>query len=162
MLPQSEVLAQPFQCWAKSYDGPSYDWALSIQQTEDGGYIVAGESNSFGTGAEDWNGWVLKLKSNGDVEWQKTYGGAGDERRRSIQQTEDGGYIVAGKSNSFKVGVYNDAWLLKLNGNGDIEWQKTYGGSFGDSAESIQQTADGGYIVAGHTCSFGVHSGCWL
>ena len=72
----------------------AYDYANSIQQTSDGGYIVAGETMSFGAGGSD--AWVLKLDGNGNVQWQKTYGGTGNDYANSIQQTSDGGYIVAG------------------------------------------------------------------
>jgi len=155
------------QQWARVYGGDSYDIANSIQQTTDGGYIVAGYTSSFGAGNDD--AWVLKLNSSGDVIWQKTYGGSGYDYAYSIQQTTDGGYIVAGKL-YFGSGA-NDFWVLKLNSRGDVDeilqsWQKTYGGSNYDSddyAYSIQQTTDGGYIVAGQTYSFGAGNGdAWV
>jgi hypothetical protein len=90
----------------------------------------------------------LKLDPNGDVQWQKTYGGPSGDGAYSIQQTTDGGYIVAGWTSSFGAGN-GDIWVLKLDPNGDVQWQKTYGGPSGDGAYSIQQTTDGGYIVAG-------------
>ena len=126
-------------------------YANSIQQTSDGGYIVAG-TTSFGAGINDI--WILKLDQTGTVSWQKTYGGSGDDDAYSIQQTTDGGYIVAGSTSSFGAGNY-DMWILKLDQTGTVSWQKTYGGSGGDCAYSIQQTSDGGYIVAGYTTSFG-------
>jgi len=138
--------------WQKTYGGSDYDYAYSIQQTTDGGYIVAGSTGSFG--ADYGDSWVLKLDSNGNVTWQKTYGGSGDDVASSIQQTTDGGYIVAGSTDSFGAGG-SDAWVLKLGSNGNVTWQKTYGGSGDDVATSIQQTTDGGYIVAGSTDSFG-------
>ncbi len=137
--------------WAATYGGSGYDWANSIQQTSDGGYIVAGSTSSFGAGSNDV--WVLKLDANGNVEWQKTYGSSRNEGAFSIQQTSDGGYIVAGGTSSFGAGDY-DFWVLKLDASGNVEWQKTYGGSDGEYAQSIQQTTDGGYIVAGYTNSF--------
>jgi len=138
--------------WANTYGGSSDDYAYSIQQTSDGGYIVAGYTNSFGAGGTD--AWVLKLDANGNVQWQKTYGGSSDDYAYSIQQTSDGGYIVAGYTESFGAG-YADVWVLKLDANGNVQWQKTYGGSGWDEAYSIQRTLDGGYIVAGWTDSFG-------
>ncbi|HHT9155282.1 MAG TPA: hypothetical protein ACFYD5_05660, partial [Candidatus Tripitaka sp. YC43] len=128
------------------------DWANSIQQTSDGGYIVAGSTGSFGAGKKD--AWVLKLGPDGLVEWQKTYGGVRGEGAESIQQTSDGGFIVAGNTDSFGAGK-EDFWVLKLRPDGLVEWQKTYGGDGADWANSIQQTSDGGYIVAGYTGSFG-------
>ena len=138
--------------WQKTYGGTDYDHANSIQQTEDGGYIVAGETTSFGTGERDV--WVLKLGSNGAITWQKTYGGVEDDTVTSIQQTQDKGYVVAGYTYSFGTGEW-DAWVMKLDTAGEITWQKTYGDANNDYAYSIRQTADGGYIVAGETKSFG-------
>jgi uncharacterized delta-60 repeat protein len=139
--------------WQKTYGGRYDDYSSSIQQTSDGGYIVAGYTNSFGAGYYDV--WVLKLNGRGDVVWQKTYGGDGDDRAHSIQQTSDGGYIVAGYTDFWGAGRRLDFWVLKLNGRGDVVWQKTYGGEDDDEAYSIQQTSDGGYIVAGYTQAFG-------
>jgi len=138
--------------WQKTFGGEDSDGALSIQQTKDGGYIVAGGTSSFGSGGQD--AYILKLNTKGEVEWQKTFGGAKDDVANSVQQTTDGGYIVAGRTYSFGSGL-EDAYILKLNSKGDLEWQKTFGGKDNDGAFSIQQTKDGGYIVAGGTSSFG-------
>lgn len=137
--------------WAKAYGGVNRDMAHSLQQTSDGGFIVAGETYSFG--AVNSDEWVFKLDANGSIQWQKAYGGIGYDMARSIQQTSDGGYIVAGETSSF--GGNTEVWILKLDGNGTIQWQNRYGGSEDDAAHSIQQTSDGGYIVAGETTSFG-------
>ena len=140
--------------WQKTYGGADYDYAYSIQQTSDGGYIVAGETWSFGAGSRDF--WVLKLYSNGNVAWQKTYGGINaDDVAFSIRQTQEGGYIVAGRTDSSLGAGKDDVWVLKLDANGNVTWQKTYGGGNWDYAYSIQQTSEGGYIVAGWTDSFG-------
>jgi uncharacterized delta-60 repeat protein len=141
--------------WQKTYGGTDGDWPRSIQQTSDGGYVVAGYTYSFGAGISDF--WVLKLDSDGNIQWQKTYGGADSDGARSIQQTSDGGYVVAGYTYSFGVGASDscDFWVLRLDGDGDIQWQKTYGGTDWDWARSIRQTSDGGYVVAGRTESFG-------
>jgi predicted secreted protein len=129
--------------WQKTYGGSEYDRALSVQQTSDGGYIIAGKTDSFG--AEGGDTWVLKLSSAGEIEWQKTFGGSSDDYASSIQETSDGGYIIAGKTDSFGAGG-DDTWVLKLSSAGEIEWQKTYGGSSDDYASSIQETSDGGYM----------------
>jgi uncharacterized delta-60 repeat protein len=139
--------------WAKVYGGSQVDTVYSMQQTADGGFIIAGTTNSFGAGSMDI--WILKLDSNGDPVWQKTFGGAGNDEAYSIQQTADGGYVVAGRTESFGAGK-GDIWILKLDSNGDTVWQKTYGGTKEDYVFSIQQTADGGYVMAGRTESFGV------
>jgi len=132
--------------WQRAYGGGYGDWASSIWQTADGGYIVAGTTVSFSDGDDDI--WILKLSSSGDIEWQRTYGGYDHDFAESIQQTSDGGYILAGGTRSFGAGIY-DFLVLKLSAAGDIEWQKTYGETGSESAYSIQQTGDGGYILAG-------------
>jgi hypothetical protein len=136
--------------WAKTYGGTGNDWASSVQQTSDGGYIVAGETWSFGAGGDIF---LIKTDANGNVIWAKTYGGTGDDRVYSVQQTSDGGYIVAGSTYSFGAG-YRDFFLIKTDANGNIIWAKTYGGSSDEHASSVQQTSDGGYIVSGYTWSF--------
>ncbi len=138
--------------WQKTFGGEGSDEANSVQQTTDGGYIVAGWTNSFGSGGYDF--YILKLNSKGQLEWQKTFGGEGSDEANSVQQTADGGYIVAGWTNSFGAGK-EDVYILKLNAKGEVEWQKTFGGKYDDKANSIQQTTDGGYIVAGWTASLG-------
>jgi len=147
--------------WFTTYGGTGVDAAYSISQTTDGGYIVAGSTNSSGAGSQD--AWVAKLDEDGNVTWQKTYGGA-DAERVSVQQTADGGYIAAGSTGSFGAGGNGDLWAIKLDADGNVTWQKTYGGAASyEYANSIRQTADGGYIVAGFTRSFGAGNGdMWL
>jgi hypothetical protein len=138
--------------WAKTYGGGSDDYAYSVQQTSDGGYIVAGETRSFGAGWRDI--FLIKTDVNGNVQWAKTYGGGSDDYAYSVQQTSDGGYIVVGGTSSFGAGL-SDIFLIKTDANGNIIWAKTYGGTDRDSAYSVHQTSDGGYILAGWTRSFG-------
>ncbi len=134
--------------WQYAYGGSGDDVAYAVQETSDGGYIVAGYTYSFGAGESDY--WILKLNSTGVIEWQFTYGGIGDDRAHSIQETSDEGYIVAGYMHNFGVQT-SDIWILKLTSEGDIEWQHIYGGTGDDKAYSVQETSDGGYIVAGST-----------
>jgi len=141
--------------WAKTFGGSDWDWALSVQQTSDGGYIVAGWTWSFGAGYNDV--FLLKTDASGNLQWAKTFGGSNDDYAFSVQQTSDGGYIVAGRTWSFGAG-YNDVFLLKTDASGNLQWAKTFGGSDWDWALSVQQTSDGGYIVAGVTWSFGAGS----
>ena len=162
----SKVFAESFGCpkpyfshnpmsaisFAKTYGGTSYDYAFSVQQTSDGGYIVAGYTASFGAGG--WDIFLIKTYANGNVQWAKTYGGIDFDFAYSVQQTSDGGYIVAGYTYSFGAGWY-DIFLIKTDANGNVQWAKTYGGTSRDYAYSVQQTSDGGYIVAGGTRSFG-------
>ena len=142
--------------WAKAYGGKNVDDARFFQQTSDGGYIVAGYTNSFGAGELDI--FLIKTDAKGNVQWAKTYGGIDSDDASFVQQTSDGGYIVAGETNSFGAGE-RDIFLIKTDAKGNIQWAKTYGGTDDDFASSVQQTSDGGYIVAGYTTSFGTGEG---
>ncbi len=142
--------------WAKTYGGAGDDYASSVQQTSDGGYIVAGITYSFGAGFDDI--FLVKTDANGNVQWAKTYGGTDYDLAYSVQQTSDSGYIVAGITLSFGAGL-SDVFLMKTDASGNIIWAKTYGGTGWDEAYSVQQTSDGGYIVAGYTNSFGAGGG---
>jgi hypothetical protein len=138
--------------FAKTYGGTGYDHAFSVQQTSDGGYIVAGVTYSFGAGNEDII--LIKTDANGNIIWAKTYGGTDNDRVYSVQQTSDGGYILAGGKYSFG-GSWVDIFLIKTDASGNVQWAKTYGGTSWYEAYSVQQTSDGGYIVTGYTLSFG-------
>ncbi len=133
--------------WSKMFGGIGDDRATFVQQTVDGGYIVTIETNSFGTGEYDYDFWVLKLNSDGEVIWQKIYRDDSRDNVKIVKQTTDEGYILAG--DNYTSGVGYDIWLLKLDNDGDIIWQKTYGKDHSDEVFSVQQTIDGGYIVAG-------------
>ena len=149
--------------WQKTLGGSSSDYATSIQQTKDGGYIAAGSSSSNDGDVSGHHGlsfttdyWVVKLNASGNIQWQKSYGGSNADRASSVSQARDSGYIIAGNSISADGDVsgthdkiYGDAWIIKTDKNGNIIWQKTYGGSDYEEAKSIQQTTDGGYITAG-------------
>ena len=148
--------------WQKVLGGSGDDNAYAVQQTADGGYIVTGESNSSdgdatpGYGGFDY--WVVKLDATGVLQWQKSLGGAGAEQANAIIQTNDGGYVVAGATGSNDGLVSGnhgsfDYWIVKLNETGDLQWQKTFGGSQNEFAYDIQQTTEGGYIITGHTTS---------
>ena len=152
--------------WQKRYGGSSaIEAAYSIQQTSDGGYIVAGHTSSTDGDVTGNHGgtpdfWVIKINSIGTLQWQKTLGGNNNDFAYSVQQTTDGGYIVAGVTSSvdgditFNHGNENDDyWIVKLNSTGVVQWQKTLGGTNNDIARSIQQTADGGYIITGEAVS---------
>jgi len=137
--------------WFKHYGGGNTDYAYSIQQTSDGGYVVGGYTLSYTYGSSDFA--IYKLDSNGNKVWFKHYGGIGDDYCRSLQQTSDGGYIVAGETGSYAHGSYDFA-IYKLNSNGNKVWFKHYGGTNSDRGYSIQQTSDGGYVVAGYNNSY--------
>ncbi len=146
------VFAQaPDTLWTKSYGGYYREYGYSVKQTADGSYIGAGITQSYGSGGYDI--WLLRLNTNGDTLWTKTYGNQYDDYGFSIEKTNDGGYIIAGcRSND---SVTYDVWLLRTNSDGDTLWTKTYGGYHTDIGRVVQQTADGGYIIAGLTRSFG-------
>lgn len=143
----------PDTLWMRTYGGADWDEGHSVQQTTDNGYIIAGYTCSFGAGGADV--YLIKIDANGDSIWTRTYGGTADDGGWSVQQTSDGGYIITGVTNSFGAGA-DDVYLIKTNANGDTLWTKTYGEADDDLSYSVQQTADGGYIVAGSTWSFGV------
>jgi hypothetical protein len=140
--------------WQRTYGGWAYDSASSIQETNDAGYIIAGYTYSSGAGYDIW---ILKLDSEGDMKWQRTYGGSNGDFPHFVQQTSDEGYIVSGCTFSFGNGS-RDGLIIKLTSTGDIEWQHSYGGSDSDCVHSIQQTSNGGYIAEGFTDSFGAGS----
>jgi len=133
--------------WTKTYGGVNSDVAYSVQQTIDGGYIIGGETNSFGAGGNDI--YLIKTNASGTVQWSKAYGGDSAEYSWSVRQTNDGGFIIAGSTISFGAGAY-DAYLIKTAANGNLLWSKTYGGVNGDVANYAVETFDGGYIATGY------------
>jgi len=137
--------------WQKTYGGNQGDFGGAIYRTSEGEYILVGSTESFGAG--DADGWVLKLDANGNIQWQKAYGGANGDWLIAIRQTSDGGYLAAGGTSSFGAGE-GDGWVLKLDLNGNIEWEKTLGGKKYDGFLRIEETSDA-YILAGETKSFG-------
>jgi hypothetical protein len=141
--------------WQKSYGGTGDESATSVNVTSDGGFIVFGYTDFFGAGLYDL--WVLKLDSTGTIQWQKTYGTSIDEYpARGAQETTDGGFVIAGTtSDRANPNPNGDVVVLKLDSTGQIQWQKSYGTNAADGANSIEQTADGGYIVGGETTTIG-------
>ena len=139
--------------WNQTFgSNDNQDNSFSVQQTEDGGYVITGFTRVFGNGFYDI--WLIKTDSNGDSLWTNTFGGSDWEWGKSVQQTEDGGYVITGFTGSFGNGLF-DVWLIKTDTNGNEEWNQTFGGSGDDLGHSVQQTEDGGYIVTGHTNSYG-------
>jgi hypothetical protein len=149
-----QQISQAYQgsTFAKAIGGSNDDIAYSIIQSSDGGYVVVGGTSSFGAGGVDI--YVVKLDSGGNVQWTKTIGGSYYDIAYSIVQSSDGGYIVAGGTESFGAGKA-DIFVVKLDSSGNVVWAKTIGGSKGDRARSIIQSSDGGYVIVGGTESFG-------
>ena len=146
--------------WTKTYGGTSLDWGFSVQPTTDGGYIIGGVTQSFGAGYFD--AWLIKTDVDGDSLWTKTFGGSDLDVGTSVRQTLDGGYVITGYTRPSVAG-FSDLWIINTDINGDTLWTKTYGGSYDDQGNSIQQTTEGGYIIAGFTESFGSGNGdVWL
>src|SRR6185436_20058437 len=159
--------------WQNTIGGSEVDFLNSIQQTSDGGYVLGGNSNSNisddktenSNGSSDY--WIIKTDASGNIQWQNTIGGDGVDYLYSIQQTTDGGYILGGHSSSNISGDKTescwdticipyceaDLWIVKTDTIGNVIWQNTIGGNSTEAARSVQQTADGGYILGGITSS---------
>lgn len=137
--------------WQYRFGGPNDDDFRAVETTADGGYVLAGGTNSWGTGRSDL--WIVKLKSNGAIAWERVYGGTDDDAAAAVAWTSDGGLVAAGRTASFGAG-YKDVYVIKVKADGAIDWQKAYGGGGDDEAGGIVQTADHGYAVVGSTDSF--------
>ena len=138
--------------WEQNYGGIGYDLGFCVRQTIDGGFIITGETNSFGAGSKD--AYLIKTDASGSMVWSKTYGGSGVEVAESVIQTSDGGYIITGWTTSYGAGLY-DAFLIKTDSSGTQQWFKPYGGAEYEIGFSVRQTSDGGYVTVGETSSFG-------
>jgi len=136
--------------WIKTFGGKKDDEVRSVIPTKDGGFIVAGDTNSFG--AEKSDIWIVKLDKKGNKIWEKIFGAEDEDHAYSIIQTKDGGYAVAGSTKSFGNGGF-DFWILKLDKDGNRIWDGTYGDIYWEEAYSIIETKNGGFIVSGYTLS---------
>ncbi|MBT8378769.1 MAG: T9SS type A sorting domain-containing protein, partial [Ignavibacteria bacterium] len=133
--------------WTKTYGGSNDERAYSVMQTSDDGYIIVGETTSFGNGNDD--AWLVRTNSIGDTLWTKSFGGAESDEGHSVIQTSDGGFVIAGVKESSV--TYDDMWLIKTNSSGEMLWEKTYDYGVGDNEEgnSVVQTSDGGFAICG-------------
>jgi hypothetical protein len=160
------VLAAVFPCaraatgWSMTYGGTENEGGTSIYpivlQTSDGGFLITGNTYSYGVNGSS-AAYFVKTDANGIMQWNKTYGGTGNERACGVRKTSDGGYIIMAMTSAYGAGGY-DGWLLKIDANGNLQWNKTYGGTGAEVLYDMVQTADGGYTLCGGTYSFGAGS----
>jgi hypothetical protein len=137
----------PDTLWTRTYGGTGSDAGNVIRQTSDGGFIIAGYTESFGAGQQDI--WLVKIDANGDILWTETYGDAGHDWAADLQVTTDGGYIIG--ANTESADLDQQIWLIKTDSLGSVIWTRIYGGPYFSQAicNAIQQTSDGGYIITG-------------
>jgi len=138
------------EMWSRTYGGPDLDIAYSLVETSDGGYALAGASGDHDSPYGSADIWLIKTDMYGNVEWNQTYGGEGHEEAYSLVETSDGGYALAGTTDSFGAGGI-DVWLVKTDAYGNIVWNRTYGEAQYEYARSLVETADGGYALAGYS-----------
>jgi len=145
--------------WERTFGGAGDDQGRSIRQTSDGGYIVTGCTNSYGSGSYDL--WLLKTDVDGVLQWDRTFGWANSECGQAVQQTSDGGYIIGGYANG--IGADYDAYLVKTDADGNLIWQRTFDSAgLNDEGSYVVQTTDGGYVLAGWTYKNTSDADIWL
>src|SRR5574341_96915 len=146
--------------WDKPFGGKDNESAVAIEHTSDGGYIITGTTSSYSAGGSDI--WLVKTDANGSRIWDRPFGGPGDETAASVVDTSDGGYIITGTTSSYSAGG-SDIWLIKTDANGNRLWDKPFGGPGDDTAASVVETSDHGYIITGTTSSYSAGgSDIWL
>jgi hypothetical protein len=136
------------EVWQRTYGGRGKDEGFSVRQTQDGGYVIAGLTDSFGQGRDDV--YLMKTDGGGNLSWSKTFGGKGRDWARSVRQSRDGGYILAGTTWPFEE-KHSQVFMIKTDEHGGKIWEKTLGRRYGDYGYAVEQTVDGGYIVVGNT-----------
>ena len=138
--------------WEDSFGGRGADGGNDVLGTSDGGYISVGYTNAYGSGKNDV--WIIKTDFNGEKQWSRVYGGKLDDYGWGVTESDDGGYVIAGETFSFGSGQ-SDIYLLKIDSNGNMKWNTTFGGLAEDVAYSVVNSNDGGFIVAAQTKSYG-------
>ena len=146
MLSSRKEHAPPGEEWTRTFGGDKDDNGRSVQQTADGGYVIAGYTRSFGAGGLDF--YIVKADSEGNMLWNRSFGGSEYDYSSSVLQTFYGGYIIAGTTMSFGSGE-SDFYLVKTDSKGNMLWNRTFGGSEYEYCKSVLQTFDGGYILVG-------------
>jgi hypothetical protein len=137
--------------WDETYGGTSNDDGFCMIETSDGGFAIAGSTQSFGS---SWSAYLIRTSASGALLWQEYYGGSGIDAAASLVQTPDGGYAILGRTYSYGAGS-EDFYLVRTDSTGNMQWYKTFGGAEIEEGNSIDQTSDGGFILGGYTSSFG-------
>ncbi|HEC79303.1 MAG TPA: hypothetical protein ENI34_09245 [candidate division WOR-3 bacterium] len=151
--------AQGNQVWSRTFGGDSSDYAYSVIQTSDSGYVITGGTRSYSVDESDL--WLIKTDAQGNLIWSKTFGAYGYDYGYSVAQTADGGYIITGTTESYSSS--SDLWLIKTDAQGNMLWHRTFGGDNSESGYSVIQTTSGGYVITGETHSYGAGNGdLWL
>jgi hypothetical protein len=145
--------------WIQHYGGAAFDLCWNVTATSDGGFALAGRTQSFGAGGEDF--WLVKTNANGDSLWSKTYGGAALDRAYSVAECADGGYAIGGHTFSFGAGL-SDYWIVKTNSSGDSLWSKTIGTASSDPGYFMRETSDNGFVLAGVSFGGGAGADVWV
>jgi hypothetical protein len=143
--------------WSRTYGGTGDERCYHMQETSDKGFILVGYTQSFGPGLPYENGYVVKTDSAGNLQWSYAFGGNGGEHMYNVRQTSDGGYILQGETRD-SWAAWGDAYLVKIDSTGAMQWSKKYGSIEPDNARSIALTSDGGYVIGGNLWSLGM----WL
>jgi hypothetical protein len=154
MISVSSLEIGPRVEWNRTFGGLYGDGAWSLQETKDGGYILVGNTANQGYGSDLW---LVRTDGNGNLLWNKTYGGSGEDVGYFVNETKDRGFVITGSTSSYGMGNER-LWLIKTNENGDLCWSRVFGGfvsSSGDGGWSVDEANEGGYIVAGYAQSFG-------
>lgn len=148
--------------WDKTYGGPKDEYGWAMAPTTDGGYVLAGQTESYGEGGKD--GYLIKVNGEGEELWSQTFGGPQEDRLFSIDRSADSGFIMVGTTKGFGTADGNrDAYLVKTNDLGEVDWFQVFGDAHDDVGHSVRQTTDEGYIVTGYTKSFGAQNyDTWL
>lgn len=158
--------------WKRNFGGENDDHGNAIARSDDGGFLLVCSTTSKGGDVSNRKGgglfkdedlWLIKIDAEGEIQWERTYGGSKDDEGHSIISAENGGYVILGNSESSDGDLVDDRnevsgnsadlWILKVDGNGDIEWDHRYGGSEDESGNAIQRTRDGGFIAVGKSGS---------
>ena len=161
LISEFAVAQAPGTMWSTTYDGNENDFGNYVQQTSDGGFIIAGQTGSANGQTDSGDIWIIKTDSNGDTLWTKQFDSGGRDEAVSILQTANNNFIIAANKRYF-ASTNQDIWLIRTDQNGDTIWTKTYGGGSEDKVYSFQQTSDGGFILAGMTYISGTGQDVWL